>query len=299
MVIVMKISDAIDDFLNYCIFEKGLSDKTKISYKNDLDVYAELLKERHIYDVCSISSDDIKEFLKIRNSEATTTVAHNLTVIKNFHSYLLKEGIVKNNVAEFIERPKLRKQLPKTLSVEDIDCLLDITLDTGFDYRNKAMLELMYGAGLRVSELVNLTVNDIDMTNCLIRVMGKGSKEREIPLGEYSIYYLKLYLEKRHLLLKKKNCDKLFLNNHGTGMTRQGFFKNLKSLLKEKGLNTEISPHTLRHSFATHLVNRGADLRSVQEMLGHADISTTKIYTQISDEKVRDDYNKYHPRSHK
>lgn len=299
MVIVMKLADAIDDFLNYCIFEKGLSDRTRDSYRNDLEVYADLLRKRDVDDVESISSEDIKEFLKVRGDDATTTVAHNLTVIKNFHSYLLKQGIVKRDVSEFIERPKLRKNLPKTLSVEDVDSLLDIPLDTAFDYRNKAMLELMYGAGLRVSELVNLTVNDFDMTNCLIRVMGKGSKEREIPLGEYSIHYLNLYLEKRSLLLKKKNCDKLFLNNHGMGMTRQGFFKNLKLLLKKKGLGTDISPHTLRHSFATHLVNRGADLRSVQEMLGHADITTTKIYTQISDEKVRDDYNKYHPRSHK
>jgi len=161
------------------------------------------------------------------------------------------------------------------------------------------MLELMYGCGLRVSELINLEINDIDMTNCLIRILGKGNKEREVPLGEYAICYLKEYLNVRNQLLKKKNCNKLFLNNHGQGMTRQGFFKNLKILLKSKGLNENISPHTLRHSFATHLINRGADLRSIQEMLGHADISTTKIYTKISDEKVIDDYNKYHPRSHK
>ena len=161
------------------------------------------------------------------------------------------------------------------------------------------MLELMYGTGLRVSEIVNLTVNDIDMTNCLIRVMGKGNKEREIPLGEYSIYYIQKYLEIRPSMLKKTSSDKLFLNNHGKGMTRQGFFKNLKQILKEKGLNPEVSPHTLRHSFATHLVNRGADLRSIQEMLGHSDISTTKIYTRVNDDKVKQDYFEYHPRSHK
>ena len=161
------------------------------------------------------------------------------------------------------------------------------------------MLELMYGCGLRVSELVNIEVNDIDMTNCLIRVMGKGSKEREIPLGEYSIYYLEEYLKIRYTLLKKETCNKLFLNNHGKAMTRQGFFKILKHILKEKGLNPEISPHTLRHSFATQLLNYGADLRSIQEMLGHSDISTTRIYTHITDEKVKKDYEKYHPREHK
>lgn len=295
----MKISNAIDDFLNYCIFEKGLSDKTRESYQNDLLVYSDFLKGKGIDDVCLIKSSQIKEFLKARSSEETSTIAHNLTVIKNFHSYLLKENIVRGNEAEFIERPKLKKALPKTLSVTDVDKLLDIELKTPFDYRNKAMLELMYGCGLRVSELVALEINDIDMTNCLIRIVGKGNKEREIPIGEYSIYYLMEYLKVREKLLKKKSCTKLFLNNHGNGMTRQGFFKNLKVILKEKGLSEAVSPHTLRHSFATHLINRGADLRSIQEMLGHADISTTKIYTRISDEKVLDDYDKYHPRSHK
>lgn len=295
----MKIEDAIKDFLNYCIFEKGLSDRSKISYKNDLKVYSDFLNKRSITDVSKIRNTDIKDFMKSRANEESSTIAHNLTVIKNFHTYLLKENIVKTDVSEFIDRPKLRKTLPKTLSVEDVDKLLDIKLDSPFDYRNKAMLELMYGCGLRVSELINLELNDIDMTNCLIRILGKGSKEREIPIGEYSIYYLKEYLNIRENLLKGKVCNKLFLNNHGTGMTRQGFFKNLKQLLKEKGLNPDVSPHTLRHSFATHLINRGADLRSIQEMLGHSDISTTKIYTKISDEKVIEEYNLHHYRSTK
>ena len=295
----MNIETAIEDFLNYCIFEKGLSDRTKTSYKNDLDIYKEFLNKKHINSINNISSDDIKDFLKKRSEEETTTIAHNLTVIKNFHKYLLKQKLVKEDVSEFIERPKLKKSLPKALSIEDIDNLLDIKLNTPFDYRNKAMLELMYGCGLRISELINLELNDIDMTNCLIRILGKGNKERDIPIGEYAIYYLKEYIDRRHLLLKNKTCNKLFLNNHGLGMTRQGFFKNLKNILKEKGLNPNISPHSLRHSFATHLVNRGADLRSIQEMLGHADISTTKIYTKVSDEKVNEDYEEYHLRSKK
>lgn len=294
----MKIDDAIQDFLNYCIFEKGLSDRTKSSYENDLNVYKEFLNKRHVFDVSNIKSDHIKEFLKNRSNEETTTIAHNLTVIKNFHTYLLKEKITSNDVSEFIDRPKLRKTLPKTLSVEDVDKLLDIELNTPFDYRNKAMLELMYGCGLRVSELINIELNDIDMTNCLIKVFGKGSKERDIPVGEYAIHYLKEYLNVRSLLLKDKPCNKLFLNNHGTGMTRQGFFKNLKIILRDKDL-PDISPHTLRHSFATHLINRGADLRSIQEMLGHSDISTTKIYTKVSDEQVLAQYQEYHYRSKK
>ena len=295
----MKIEDAILDFLNYCIFEKGLADRSKISYQNDLDVYRLFLKDKGVLNVNDITSDHIKDFLKARCEEETSTIAHNLTVIKNFHTYLLKEKLVESDVSEFIERPKLRKSLPKTLSIEDVDKLLDISLETPFDYRNKAMLELMYGCGLRVSELVSLEINDIDMINCFIRIMGKGSKEREVPIGEYAIHYLNLYLEQRPFLLKNKPCTKLFLNNHGMGMTRQGFFKILKALLLEKGLNPDVSPHTLRHSFATHLINRGADLRSIQEMLGHADISTTKIYTRVSDDKVLADYQEYHMRSKK
>lgn len=297
----MKIEDSCQDFIQYCLFEKGLTDQTVKSYQNDLDIYCSFLKSRNIFEVKDIRSDDIKEFLKDRGSqESTSTIAHNLTVIKNFHKYLIKENIVKDDVSLFVSRPKLQKKLPKALSIEEVDHLLDINLVTPFDYRNKAMLELMYGAGLRVSELVSLTMSQVDLENGLLRIMGKGRKEREIPIGEYGIYYLRLYLECRHLLIKNHRQEEaLFLNNHGKQITRQGFFKILKGLLVDKGLNPMVSPHTLRHSFATHLLSRGADLRSIQEMLGHSDISTTKIYTHVSDEKVASDYKKYHPREHK
>lgn len=297
----MRIEDAIVDFIQYCLFEKGLTDQTVSSYQNDLDVYLSFLQDKNVFLVKDITSDHIKEFLKLRgDSESTSTVAHNLTVIKNFHKYLIKENIVKEDVSLFISRPKLQKRLPRALTVEEVDLLLDITLNSPFDYRNKAMLELMYGAGLRVSELVSLTLNQIDLENGLIRIMGKGRKEREIPIGEYGVYYLKLYLEHRGMLIKNhRQEDALFLNNHGKQITRQGFFKILKQLLLDKGLNSDVSPHTLRHSFATHLLSHGADLRSIQEMLGHSDISTTKIYTHVSDEKVEADYKKYHPREHK
>lgn len=297
----MKIEVAIEDFINYCIFEKGLSDKTKESYSYDLKMYITFLQKRKKENVKEITEEDITEFLKYRSNiqEATSTIAHNLTVIKNFHAYLLKIGVVVQDVSINISRPKLKKSIPRSLSMEDIDKLLDIQLDTVFDYRNKAMIELMYGAGLRVSELISLDLHSIDFVNCLIRITGKGSKERMVPIGEYSIYYLKLYLEKRDSMLKKEACNALFLNNHGKRMTRQGFFKNLKQILKKQGLREDIHPHTLRHSFATHLLSRGADLRSIQELLGHSDISTTKIYTHVSDEKVMEDYRKYHPREHK
>lgn len=292
----MNINDAIEEYLNYIVFEKGLSDRTKNSYQNDLNVYKEFLNNRNKNSINSITDKNIKDFLKERSNEESTTIAHNLTVIKNFHSYLYKQNIVSKDISEFIDRPKLKKALPKTLSIEDIDKLLDIELDSPFAYRNKAMLELMYATGLRISELINLELNDINLLEGSLKVMGKGSKERFVPIGDYAIKYLKLYLDNRSELVKT-NTNKLFLNNHGKPISRQGFFKILKKLLHEKGLNEEASPHTLRHSFATHLINRGADLRSVQEMLGHSDISTTRIYTEINDENVKNEYKKYHPRS--
>ena len=175
--------------------------------------------------------------------------------------------------------------------------LLDIKTETPFDYRNKCMLELLYGTGLRISELISLTINDIDTTNCIVRCIGKGNKERIVPINDYIIESLNNYLKQRPLLLKKKTTKELFLNSRGDKISREGFFKILKKLLLEKNLNPNISPHTLRHSFATHLLEYGADLRVIQEMLGHSDISTTRIYTHVTNKTIRDNYKKYHPRN--
>lgn len=298
----MDLEESITDFLNYCLIDKGLSDNTYLSYKNDLNMYKAFLHQKNISNPEKISSADVIEFIEYlqkKDHDEITTVARKLTTIKNYHAYLEKEKIAPINVTLGIKRPKLKKTIAKTLSMDDINTLLDINLLTPFDYRNKAMLELVYGTGLRVSELVNLTLNNIDFTNCIIRIVGKGNKERIIPLGEYSMYYLKLYMEKRPLLEKNNLCEKLFLNNHGKGITRQGFFKILKNLSEEKHLNVEASPHTLRHSFATHLLEGGADLKSIQEMLGHSDISTTRMYTHVTNQKVTHDYNEYHPREKK
>lgn len=298
----MDLEESITDFLNYCLIDKGLSDNTYLSYKNDLNMYKAFLHQKNISNPQKIGSTDVIEFIEYlqkKDHDEITTIARKLTTIKNYHAYLEKEKIAPINVTLGIKRPKLKKTIAKTLSMDDINTLLDINLLTPFDYRNKAMLELVYGTGLRVSELVNLTLNNIDFTNCIIRIVGKGNKERIIPLGEYSMYYLNLYMEKRPLLEKNNLCEKLFLNNHGKGITRQGFFKILKNLLEEKHLNVEASPHTLRHSFATHLLEGGADLKSIQEMLGHSDISTTRMYTHVTNQKVTHDYNEYHPREKK
>lgn len=289
------------DYINYISYEKGLSNNTKVSYKSDLIAYKTFLNKKHINTWKSVKKDDIKAYLMFldNNKETTSTLARKLTTIKNFHKFLLKENRIKVDEAENIERPKLRKKLPQVMSIEEIALLLDINTITEFDYRNKAMLELLYATGIRVSELISLTLHSIDLENCVIRLVGKGNKERIVPIGEYTMVYLKEYLSVRYKLLKGTSTEYLFLNNHGKGITRQGFFKILKKLLKEKNLNENVSPHTLRHSFATHLLNYGADLRSIQIMLGHSDISTTKIYTHISRDKIEKEYHEYHPRDHK
>lgn len=292
----------LDDFLDSLIIERKLSENTRKSYENDLSKYINYLKNQGINKVDSIKQNDIEKYIEYLNKEklSSKTIAHNITCIREYHKYLLKTGILKKDSSENIMGPKLRKTLPKVLSIEEINNLLNIQLITPFDYRNKAMLELMYATGLRVSELVNLEINDISIENATVRCIGKGNKERIIPIGEVALSYLETYLkEYRKSLLKGYVCDKLFLNNHGKVMTRQGFFKIIKKLAKDKNINTNFSPHTLRHSFATHLLEYGADLRSIQELLGHQDISTTQVYTHISNNKIRDDYNNYHPRSRK
>lgn len=298
----MKVQVAKENFINYCEYEKGLSANTLKSYNYEINLYQTYLEDKlSIIDIEKVSKEDIESYLKYcyLKNEDSKTISHKITTIYNFHNYLLREKVIKDNQAEFIDRPKLAKHLPYTLTVKEIDKLLDIALVTVFDYRDKAMLELMYGTGLRVSELVSLTVYDVDFYNAFLRIKGKGSKERIVPINNASLKYLKLYLDRRCLLLKKKTSDELFLNARGEGISRQGFFKNLKKILTKKGMPTNISPHSLRHSFATHLIENGADLRSVQTMLGHSDITTTKIYTHISNEKVTKDYLINHPRAKK
>lgn len=298
----MKIQVAKENFINYCEYEKGLSANTLKSYNYEINLYQTYLEDKlSIIDIEKVSKEDIESYLKYcySKNEDSKTISHKITTIYNFHNYLLREKVIKDNQAEFIDRPKLAKHLPYTLTVKEIDKLLDIALVTVFDYRDKAMLELMYGTGLRVSELVSLTVYDVDFYNAFLRIKGKGSKERIVPINNASLKYLKLYLDRRCLLLKKKTSDELFLNARGEGISRQGFFKNLKKILAKKRMPTNISPHSLRHSFATHLIENGADLRSVQTMLGHSDITTTKIYTHISNEKVTKDYLINHPRAKK
>lgn len=289
----------IIEYLDYIKFERKLSNETVKNYEYDLNKFISYLKENHINSFNKVTVDNIENYLKYISNLNSRSISRNITSINNLFIFLLKEKRVKKNPCEFIDRPKIKKSLPDTLSVEEVSNLLDISLKTKYDYRNKAMLELMYGSGLRVSELISLTMRNIDLENDIVRCLGKGSKERIVPINDYSMYYLKLYIDKRNLFLINGFNDYLFLNNHGKQMTRQGFFKNLKKILLEKGIKKNVTPHTLRHSFATHMLSGGADLRSIQILLGHSDISTTKIYTHISKEKIKRDYEDFHPRSKK
>ncbi len=291
----------IKDYLDYITLEKNLAANTKFNYKLDLNQYLSFLEKKKISQSKNITTKVIADYLEFlyKNKLSPRSIKRHLTSIKNFHKYLIRMNKLEVDVSEFVESPKIRKTLPKVLSIKDVSKLMNIHLKTPFDYRNKAMLELIYGAGLRVSELINLTLYSVDSENCVLRLTGKGRKERIIPIGEYIISSLAKYLEVRDGLLVKGKLptDLLFLNNHGEPITRQGFNLILKKVLKQVGLADKATPHTLRHSFATHMIDNGSDIRIVQELLGHENIETTKIYTHVSREKINDDYKKFHPRN--
>lgn len=291
-----EFKESIEEFLDYLLIDKKYSPNTIESYRRDLKHYY-LYQVEHGIAFQEIKKEDIRQYLKElqKAKMSDKSISRNISSIRTFYKFLLVEKIITRNPIELIELPKTKKTLPSVLSIEEVDRLLDIAVVDPFSSRNKAMLELMYATGLRVSELINLKVKDIDLDEALVKTMGKGSKERVIPIGDYALHAIECYLKyDREQLLKRRMNDYLFLNNHGNGLTRQGFFKILKKIAKEKEIETIFSPHTLRHSFATHLLNSGADLRSIQELLGHSDISTTQIYTHVSNELLKENY-KNHP----
>ena len=287
----------IEDYINYLKIERQLSINTIDSYKRDLEDFYKFTNKSYKF----ITKEDAIKYLEYLNKKINArSINRHIVSIKNYFKFLEKNNNIKYNPFEEITGLKTPKKLPKVLSEEDVNNLLDIELNDAFSYRNKAMLELMYSSGLRVSELLNLEVNNIDFNMNLVRVFGKGSKERIVPIDDIATKYLNEYIEVyRNTLLKNKESDILFLNSRGDKLTRQGFFKILKTIAKEKGIKKELSPHTLRHSFATHLLNHGADLRSIQTMLGHENIETTQIYTHVSDNYIKENYDESHPRSKK
>lgn len=283
----------IEEYLKYLLIEKKYSSNTIASYKNDLkELYLFSNNKNIIY----LNKDDILKFLEKNKDKNSKTLSHFITTFRGFYKYLEIENIIKNNPVLSISQPKLRKTLPKVLSIEEVDKILNIKLNTKYDYRNKAMLELMYSTGIRISELINIKTHDLNINNCTLKVMGKGSKERIIPVGDIALKYLKIYIDDYRTYFIRKNTDYLFLNSRGTIMTRQAFFKIVKKIAQEKNIKTEFSPHTLRHSFATHMLENGADLRIIQELLGHSSLSTTQIYTNVSNKFIEENYN-FHPHS--
>ncbi len=283
------LSREVEEYLDYLKFERKLSQNTYNSYRYNLMQVTDYFKKN----ILNLTEDDIRNFLYNKDNTSKTR-AHYLTVLNSFYNYMLDFGHITNNPCANIKSPKIEKRLPNYLTEEEVDRLLDISLTKPIDYRNKAMLELLYATGIRVSELLNLTLANYNEEGEFIKIMGKGSKERIIPISDITVKYLNLYINEYRNFLLKVPSSYIFINYNGQKMSRQGFFKILKSLCQERNIEKEISPHTLRHSFATHLLNNGADLRVIQELLGHENIKTTQIYSHVSNKKIEDDY-KNHP----
>lgn len=290
----------IDEYLNFMAVEKGASRNTIDGYSRDLNRYAGFVEERGVLEISGIRTEDVIAYLASLHSEglAANSVNRALAAMRGFYRYLLREKKVDHTPMAHIVLAKVWTRLPDVLSREEMALLLaQPGAETPADIRDSAMLELVYATGIRVSELIGLTVNSINWQVGYLVAMGKGEKERIVPVGQTAYERVKRYQEgARPLLLKGRESDLLFLNRSGRGLTRQGFWKIVKKYAAKAGLDKAIHPHTFRHSFASHLLEGGADLRSVQIMLGHADISTTQIYTHVTRERLKEIHRRYHPR---
>ncbi len=291
----------LKDYLYHLKQEKGASENTIDAYLRDLYQYTEFLaKYHHISKPELIEKKHIEGYLKSLNKKnSAKTIARKLTAIKSFHKFLFMDRIVVDDIAKDFSTPKIGKSLPKVLTVEEVVRILELVENnTPLGLRNKALLELVYGSGLRVSELLNIQTEDIHLTQGYVIVHGKGNKERMVPLSDMALIALRNYIVKgRESLINEERTNDLFLNKTGHKLSRQGFHKLLKKLAKDAGVTSTCSPHTLRHSFATHLLENGMDLRTLQTLLGHEDISTTQIYTHISQKRLKESYHKAHPRA--
>jgi len=296
-----KLEETLENFLDYLSIERGLAENTIISYRYDLIKYIVFLKKRKISSFSQTNKILVKNyFIYLRGKDLEiNSISRNLVAVKMLYRFLLMEGLIKEDITSLIEFPRVSKKLPHVLSLREINLLLDEANFKGkLGLRDQAILELLYATGMRVSELIYLKINDINMENCMLKCLGKGSKERMIPFGDKAGQSLNLYLDKlRPKLIKNLNEDTLFLNNRGERISRQGVFYLVKLYAHKAGIEKKVTPHTLRHTLATHLIENGADLRSVQEMLGHSDISTTQIYTHVSRKWVSEEYYKAFPRT--
>lgn len=294
------MQDAIDEYLHFIKVERGLSANTQENYRRDLTKYRCYLESVGITQWTQVDRFVIMDFLKTLRKEekASSSIVRMMSALRQFHLFLRQENITQENPMQHIDSPKRQEHLPDTLSLQEVETLIetpDVTTPLGL--RNRAILETMYATGLRVSELISLKKDDLHLSMGLIQTIGKGNKERVIPIGDMAAHWMERYFaESRPKLVRQKDVPEVFVNFHGNKLTRQGIWKNIKAIVKEAGIDKDVTPHTLRHSFATHLLENGADLRMVQELLGHSSISTTQIYTHVTKKRVSEVYQKYFPR---
>ncbi len=291
----MTLNEASELYFQYLRVEKGVSNETIRNYAYDLRVFFETLNKHSTKD---LKSGDIQEFIRIQTQKMLSipTILRRISSIKNFYLFIEKERIISFQI-DSLDKPKGSKKLPICISIEEVEALLeqpDITKPEG--QRDKAMLEVLYSSGLRISELLSLKTNQINYERGIVKVIGKGNKERIVPVGDFAIEYLNKYINDGRRKNPKRSSDFLFLNRYGEPVSRVYFFKQVKKYAKQAGIQVEISPHTLRHCFATHMLENGAELRAVQEMLGHANIATTQIYTNISSKRILSAYDLYSKR---
>jgi integrase/recombinase XerD len=297
------LESRLQDFIHFLIVERGLAKNSIDSYQRDLKNYMKFVQNvDSAKEWDEVQRVNITGFLSHLKNEGMSakTIARHVASIRSFHQFLLREKVTEQDPSIHIESPKMERSLPKVLSIGEVEALLEAPQEsTPLGIRDKAMLEVLYATGIRVSELIRLQLEDVHLKMGFVRCIGKGNKERIIPIGKTAIEVLEQYLMdgRPKLVRKKHKDDSLFLNHHGKGLSRQGFWKILKGLAAEAKISKELTPHTLRHSFATHLLENGADLRAVQEMLGHVDISTTQIYTHVTKTRMKDVYSKFHPRA--
>ena len=289
-----KKDHLLRSFLDSLYIEKGLSKNTVSSYKNDITSFSSWCDKEHL-DRLKITDLNLNNYISNLFSIGlkSSSINRKISSIKHFYLFLLKKKVIKNSPADEITTPKQEKYLPTSMSEDEVESLLGSPKSSiKIERRDKAMIEILYATGMRISELVNLKLTDIDLNRSVLKVFGKGSKERLVPYGEKAAEALRIYLEDR----KKLDSKDVFLSNRGTRITRGAFWQRIKIYIKRENLKSSISPHTLRHAFATHLLNRGADLRSVQILLGHSDLSTTQIYTHIAKKRLGEILKKHHPR---
>jgi integrase/recombinase XerD len=296
------MNDHLKKFMQFLLVEKRLAKNTLLSYERDLKTYLHyLINVEGMETLNQVQRVHIVHFLTFlkEQGKSAKTLARHIASIRAFHQFLLRNQTTNQDPSVLIEIPKSERSIPKILSLQEVEKLLEIPRGhEHFALRDKAMLEILYATGIRVSELIQMDVAHVNLTMGFVTIIGKSDKERIIPIGGPAAEALKRYLEhgRPHFISKYQDYS-LFLNHQGKRLTRQGFWKILKKLAKEAGIENDLTPHTLRHSFATHLLQNGADLKAVQEMLGHADISTTQIYTQLSKTRLKDVYSKFHPRA--